>query len=92
MASNNQKQFSIYNDNKYNNNSFEYLSNNVDNLMDLHDDIKSDSIYIGLMNNSFSYNFINVIINHLDFCNIHDVNEDDEINNENFEEDIILNQ
>ena len=35
---------------------------------------------------------INVIINHLYFCNIHDVNEDDDINNENFEEDIVLNQ
>ena len=36
--------------------------------------------------------YYNIIINHLYFCNIYDVNEDDEINNENFEEDIILNQ
>ena len=72
---------------------FEYLSYNIDALINLYDNIKNDYKYFGFMNNSTSTDFIKIIINNLVFLE-KDLYENDDndsnYHNDNIDDDIIL--
>ena len=70
-------------------NKFRYYSN-LDHLMDYHDNLKSDMIYLGLLNSSLSTNFIYTIINNIHFYNKSN-NNDSDSENEN-ENEILFNE
>tara|TARA_B100000214_G_C23694350_1_gene502311 strand:+ start:219 stop:470 length:252 start_codon:yes stop_codon:yes gene_type:complete len=72
------------------NNKFKYMAE-IENLINLHNDIKDSYIYFGIMSQSESKNFISIILDNIHFYNeiivddedISDYDEDIEILNEN---------
>lgn len=78
-------------DNTY---EFEYYSYHTDDLIDMHNELKNNFMYLGLMNTSKSYKFLDVINRCLYFYDKNILHENDDDPNEDFniEEDIVLNK
>lgn len=76
-----------------NTNEFEYYSKHMDDLTDLHYELKNDNTYLGIMNTSISFKFVTIIMRNLYFQN-KDSDDEQENNeytdNDNIEQDIIL--
>lgn len=76
-----------------NTNEFEYYSKHMDDLTDLHYELKNDNTYLGIMNTSRPFKFVNIIMRNLYFQN-KDSDDEQENNeytdNDNIEQDIIL--
>ena len=84
---------SITNNHNVNNSlEFEYYSYHMDDLINLHNKLKKDNICLGIMNNSKSSEFINIIMKNLHFKDkVDNETRDNEYSdNENIEQDIIL--
>ena len=77
-------------DNTY---EFEYYSYHTDDLIDMHNELKNNFMYLGIMSTSKSYKFLDVINRCLYFYdkNVDDT-EDDLDDTYNIEEDIVLNK
>ena len=77
-------------DNTY---EFEYYSYHTDDLIDMHNELKNNFMYLGIMSTSKSYKFLDVINRCLYFYdkNVDDT-DDDLDDNYNIEEDIVLNK
>lgn len=77
-------------DNTY---EFEYYSYHTDNLIDMHNELKNNFMYLGIMSTSKSYKFLDIINRCLYFYdkNVDDT-DDDLDHNYNIEEDIVLNK
>tara|TARA_B100000497_G_scaffold94540_1_gene105981 strand:- start:158 stop:433 length:276 start_codon:yes stop_codon:yes gene_type:complete len=69
-------------ENSYENedNKFRYLSN-LDNLINLHEELKYDYIYHGMLNTSRTEDFIKTILDNICFIDMSDNDDDD--NNDN---------
>ena len=76
-----------------NTNEFEYYARHMDDLIDLHQELKNDNIYLGIMNTSRPFKFVTIIMRNLYFQN-KDSDDEQEKNeytdNDNIEQDIIL--
>lgn len=77
-------------DNTY---EFEYYSYHTDDLIDMHNELKNNFMYLGIMSTSQSYKFLDIINRCLYFYdkNVDDT-DDDLDDNYNIEEDIVLNK
>lgn len=77
-------------DNTY---EFEYYSYHTDDLIDMHNELKNNFMYLGIMSTSKSYKFLDIINRCLYFYdkNVDDT-DDDLDDNYNIEEDIVLNK
>ena len=71
-------------ENSYENeeNKFIYLSN-LDNLINLHEELKYDYIYHGMLNTSRKEDFIKTILDNICFIDMSDNDNDDDDNNDN---------
>ncbi len=76
-----------------NTNEFEYYARHMDDLIDLHQELKNDNTYLGIMNTSRPFKFVTIIMRNLYFQN-KDSDDEQEKNeytdNDNIEQDIIL--
>lgn len=76
-----------------NTNEFEYYARHMDDLIDLHQELKNDNTYLGIMNTSRPFKFVTIIMRNLYFQN-KDSDDEQENNeytdNDNIEQDIIL--
>ena len=76
-----------------NTNEFEYYSKHMDDLIDLHQELKNDNTYLGIMNTSRPFKFVTTIMRNLYFQN-KDSDDEQEKNeytdNDNIDQDIIL--
>ena len=50
-----------------NTNEFEYYSKHMDDLIDLHQELKNDNTYLGIMNTSRPFKFVTIIMRNLYF-------------------------
>ena len=76
-----------------NTNEFEYYARHMDDLIDLHQELKNDNTYLGIMNTSRPFKFVTIIMRNLYFQNkdSDDEQENNEyVDNDNIEQDIIL--
>ena len=75
-------------DNTY---EFEYYSYHTDDLIDMHNELKNNFMYLGLMNTSKSYKFLDVINRCLYFYDKNVDDTDDDLDNYyNIEEEVVL--
>tara|TARA_B100000401_G_C52454526_1_gene553563 strand:- start:89 stop:487 length:399 start_codon:yes stop_codon:yes gene_type:complete len=75
-----------------NTNEFEYYTKHMDDLIDLHYELKEDNSYLGIMNTSRPFKFVTIIMRNLYFQNKDDneTRDNEYSDNENIEQDIIL--
>jgi len=62
-------------------NKFKYVSN-LDNLVNLHQELKYDYIYHGILNSSKTEHFIETILDNIFFIDTHDNDNDDNDHND----------
>lgn len=76
-----------------NTNEFEYYARHMDDLIDLHQELKNDNTYLGIMNTSRPFKFVTIIMRNLYFQNKDSDDEQEKneyVDNDNIEQDIIL--
>jgi len=64
-------------------NKFTYISN-LDNLLNLHKELKYDYLYLGILNTSRTENFIKIILDNIFFIDIPYDENDEDNNNQNY--------
>ena len=72
-------------------NRLSFFNDNIEDLIDFHNELKAMSIYIGMMNNSRSSKLINVIMNNIFFYEENNECIIENTNYDSYEPDIVLN-